>query len=89
MAANPYIRTITPDKANWTPLADEPLVLRAWVRIWAVAATTDFLSIRVAGSGEVAQLPKNVDFILDGVDLSQVEVQANNDYRVTIIGHTR
>ncbi len=87
--ANAYIRTITPDKASWVPLADEPLMLRAWVRIWTVATTTEYLSIRVAGSSETAQLPKNVDFVLDGVDLSQIEVQANNNYRVTVIGYTR
>ncbi len=89
MAANPVIRMVTPDKAVWTPLADESLVVHAKVRIWTVATTTEYLSLRVAGSSEAAQLPKNTEFMLDGVDLSQIEVQANTNYRVTVIGYTR
>ena len=89
MAANPHIRTIAAEKSVWKSLADQPLVLRAQVRVWTATTTTEYLSIRVAGSSDVAQLPKNVDFVLDGVDLSQIEIQGNESYRVTIIGYSR
>jgi hypothetical protein len=87
MAANAYVRTIEVT-GDWQPLADASLVLNAWIRIWTTMAVTTQLSIRVNG-GEPASVPKGVDFNLEGVDLSQIEVKGDGFYRVTVIGYTR
>lgn len=88
MAANVYVDTIVVSDTEWRPLADTSLVLNAWIHIWTTMAVSTQLSIRVNG-GEPASVPKGVDFNLEGVDLSQVEVKGNSFYRVTVIGNTR
>jgi hypothetical protein len=88
MAANVYMRTIQPSKTGWQALADTSLVLNAWIYVWTVMAVTDPLEFRVNG-GDPASLPKSVGFSLEGVDLSQIEVQGDGYYRVTVMGYTR
>lgn len=72
MASNAWARTISVT-ASFQPLSDTPLILRAQVLIWSVGATPTPLDLEV--TGQSAQLPNNREFTLDGVDLSNLELQ--------------
>ena len=87
MANNAYMRMISVT-GDWQPLSASPVVLNATIFIWSAYAVSTELQLRVAG-GDMVKLPKSSNFTLEGVDLSQVEVKGETNYRVTVIGNTR
>jgi hypothetical protein len=86
MPANLYITTIEVGLSP-QPLADHSLIMDAQVIVWATGSV--FGALTLAHGSMTATLQPDHVFRLNGVDLSQVFVSGQSQYRVTVIAHSR
>ncbi len=86
MAANVYMKSFNLGSPNWAKLADEPLVVNA--TIIASSKNTNPVSVRFRG-GTPADWPPGAAALLEGVDLSELEVQGGSGHLLLVVGYTR
>ena len=87
MAANLCIRTIGTIANAWTALAPSRMVMDATIHIWRNGTTAAPLSICV-DEGDPGEITYGLSFAVRQVDLSQIKIKGEANYRVTVVGYT-
>ncbi|MEP0848612.1 MAG: hypothetical protein HRF50_17540 [Phycisphaerae bacterium] len=86
MPANVYMKSINLGSPDWEALADEPLVMNATVI--ASSKNTGNIDVRFR-EGALAKWPPGAAAMLEGVDLSEIEVKGSSGHWVLVVGYTR
>lgn len=86
MPANVYMKSISLGSPDWEVLADESLVMNA--TIIASSKNTDNIDVRFR-QGASAKWPPGGTAMLEGVDLSGIEVKGGSGHWVLVVGYTR
>ena len=85
MAANVYMKSINLS-STWEKLADESMVMNA--TIIASSKNTGNIDVRFRG-GTTAKWPPGGAAMLEGADLSEIEVKGSSGHWVLVVGYTR
>ncbi len=86
MAANVYLRSFTLNALEWVPLAEAPLVLT----VTLIASSQNEFPFYVRGPDQVeSQWPPGAAAVLEGVDLSEIEVLGDAGQLLLVVAYSR
>jgi len=86
MAANVQMKSFNLGAPTYAKLADESTVMNA--TIIASVKNANPVNVRFRG-GTPASWPPGAAALLEGVDLSEIEVQGGSGHSLLVVGYTR